>query len=466
MVRKILFVEAVDAERQYKFPGAGIGFLITALRQAFGPDRFDIRVQPGDAEAAMDAFEPDVVAISSMTATFERALAAARAARQRGIPVMIGGVHITLLPACLSADMDVGVVGDGEATIVDLMTLLDRHGRWRPEDLGATQGICYRDDQGALVTTALRPPAQDIDALGHVAWEDLPQKPEGYILSSRGCPYKCVFCSSSHYWGALRFHSPEYTVEAIERAARRHPGDLMWIMDDLFIAKGDRVAEITALIRRRGLHQRLRFAVAGARANLVTAEVVDLLRSINTVAFGLGVESGDPETLAYLKRDTVTVDENVRAIETIRAQGLTAFGYLMVGAPGETVERARRTVRFARRHLGEMFHVSLLTPLPGTPVWELACERGLARDDMDWSLLQANYDWDVDRAILVNDAMTRDDVRRVYGELVRFQKGRRAGRFLREAVAGPGRFGRQWLAHPRRAARALGAFWESSEQAY
>ncbi len=466
MIERILFVEAVDPDRDYIFPGAGIGYLLTAVRKAFGPERFDLRMTPRDVEATIDAFKPDLVGISSMTATFTRAQRIARAAAERGLPVVMGGMHITLLPECLNADMRVGVLGEGEEALVELLRLAEEQGPWRDEHLARVKGICYRDATGALQITEPRPPIQNLDSVGLIPYDDLPEALEGYVLTSRGCPYRCAFCSSSHYWKRLRYHSPEHTVQAIENAARAHPGDMIWIMDDLFIADRQRVETIVRLVRERGLHERYRFSVAGARANMIDDAIVALLKTMNVAAFGFGVESGDSAVLASLKGDQITIEQNIHAIETVRRMGLIAFGYLIVGAPGETLAQARRTVDFARRHLDGQFHMSLLTPQPGTPIWDLALKKGLVTNDMEWERLNANYQWDIDNALLVNEAMTRDEVRQIHAELVAAQKRAHAGAFVREALKNPLPTARRHLLRPRESIRSLWRFWKRKRQLY
>jgi radical SAM superfamily enzyme YgiQ (UPF0313 family) len=193
---------------------------------------------------------------------------------------------------------------------------------------------------------------------------------------------------------------------------------------------------------------------------------VDILKSMNVVSIAFGVESGSASVLKYLKGSGVTVEQNARAVELANRNGLIAFGYLILGAPGETKEEARKTLRFARDHLGEMFHWSLLTPLPGTPIWDLALRAGIVSEDMDWGRLKANYDWDIDNAVLVNDAMTRDDLRELHDEFLRLQKRRIAKRVARDALRRPGEFANRWLAHPAQAARAVKAHLSRSKQAY
>lgn len=466
MIERILFIEAINADDGYKFPGAGVGYLTTALRRAFGDERFDIRMTPRDFAKTMDELKPDVVAISSMTVTFPYAQRAAREAKERGLPVMIGGVHISLVPSSLNEDMDVGVIGEGEEVIVELVRLLDEKGEWAKDDLKEVQGVCYHSDDGTLIETERRPAIDPLDQVGQPAWDVLPRMPEPYVLTSRGCPYKCAFCSSAHYWRNLRFHSPEHVIESIELAVVNHEAPYLWFLDDLLIADRERLEEIARMIRERGLHERVGFAAAGARANLVDQELLDLLKSMNVLSIGFGVESASPRCLEYLKGSHITIQQNAQAIELARLNGFITFGYLIIGTPGETVEDARMTLRFARKYLDDMFHFTLLTPLPGTPVWDLAKRKDLVSDDMDWGRFVSSYKWDLDNAILVNDAMTRDELKMVYGEFLRAQKSEIASKFVKESLRHPQRLIRDWLIHPRRSARGLAHFISRREQAY
>ena len=149
--------------------------------------------------------------------------------------------------------------------------------------------------------------------------------------------------------------------------------------------------------------------------------------------------------------------ERCKAVERASANGMNAYGYLIVGSPGETVEDARMTLDFARNYLGDNWQVSLLTPLPGTPAWDEALAKGLVDPNMDWGALNANYRWNIDDAILINDAMTRDELRMIRREFVNAKRVEGAKRKFLQAMEHP-RMIKEWIRRPRRTVREVREF--------
>jgi radical SAM superfamily enzyme YgiQ (UPF0313 family) len=452
MTRRILFCEASEPGIGRTYPPAAFAYLAAAVRKTFGDTFFDIRVATQDFATEMDEYAPDLVAITAMTPMWPHAVECAREAAARDIPVVVGGIHITLVPQSLSCDMTVGVMGEGERTFVTLLRLLLEAGEWRPEYLQEVPGICYRDAMGRLQINRRPPLMQSLDRIGMPALEVLPRHREPYVLTSRGCPYRCAFCSSSQYWEQYRAHSPEYTVNLIEQTALHFNARHLWIMDDLFIANHARVKEIARLMRERRLHNRLTLTVAGARANLIDQKVIEDLKSMGVISIGFGFESASPKILKYLKGPQITTADNQRAVDLVRAAGLHLHGYFILGTPGETTEDVRMTYDFIRKNLGANFGMSLLTPYPGTPLWDLAVAKGLVNWQMNFGWLAANSRWDIDQAVLVNSAMTRKELRTWYRRFVALKKAEETRAFVKRVVGSRERAARI-LMHPARTFR-------------
>lgn len=414
---KILWINAIDplSEVQTRYPNLGIGYLCAALKRAFGDDAFNFRVVHSNVPGTLDSFKPDVVGISAVSQNYGRAIAYAAESRKRAIPVLVGGVHISFLPQTLSPEMDIGCIGEGEETIVDLLRLYMEKGGFPPAQLAAIGGIVYRDLDGTLQRTIDRPPCMDLDALAPPDRAVLGDFRHASLFTSRGCPYRCVFCASARFWDKVRFFSAERVVSEVEILIRDHGATFISFFDDLFVADKKRFFRIIELLEQKGIVGQVRFGCS-VRANTVTEEVAAGLKRLGVVSVGMGLESGNQRVLSYLKGSGITVEQNRHAVQLLRKHGVTPNASFVIGSPDETEEEVLDTLRFIRSVDLGLFEVFVLTPFPGTPVWELARSRGLVSEgpEMDWSILNVNFEVEPQRAVILSRTLSRDDIVRLY----------------------------------------------------
>ena len=337
----------------------------------------------------------DVIGISSTTEEFEQAKKmAASVKEQAGLPVMIGGVHISVLPRNLTADMDVGVMGEGEVTLVELLrSFASRGKRFAPEDLRKIPGIAFREN-GSLMTTPARPLIRDLDRLPppdrRKIWIAKPSD-RAFMFTSRGCRYRCTFCASSRFWGSLRTFSPEYVVREIEHVHHDLGLHEVHFFDDLFITPLRRLRDICRLVEEAGLQREMSFSGA-VRADLVSDELCEILNRMNFHSVMFGLESFSGKVLDYLKCGTLGPEDNQRALDVLHKHGIQAYVHMIYGSPVETTEDLETTFRALEENLaGGKIHNAgrgTLRPYPGTPVWDEAMRRGLVSENMNWDALR------------------------------------------------------------------------------
>ncbi len=385
---RVALLEACDPGRSERvFMPMGIAY-VGAYLDKHMPD-CETRVIES-TEEALD-WEPDLVGISAVTPNFPHATEIARQFRaQRDIPVVLGGPHITGMPKSLPSEFAAGVLSEGEATFLDLARMVESKKRLDPTDLAEVPGLVYHGLDGPTNTRArafLRPldqipfPKRDWNGIEHMPL---------WSFSSRGCPYRCRFCSTAEFWESYRMHSAQYVIDELNMLIKTFDAQFHLFMDDLFAVNIKRLAEIaelskTELIRPMEL-------TATIRADLVTEKMCKLLKEVGVMYCHLGLESGSDRVLSYLKKESTTAARNQAAIDMLYDYGIHSIGSFIIGAPMEEDEDLQKTFAFIDHNTrsGKLmsFTFGPLIAYPGTAVWDDAKARGLVNENsMDWRLL-------------------------------------------------------------------------------
>jgi len=405
-----------DVEVEQRQPCLGLGYLVSALRKRFGREFFEFRVIDRDIKKEVKKFRPDIVLMSSVTQNFNVAVNYASLLKQEHIPVIIGGIHISMMPSSLGSCFDVGVIGEGEQTITELIELFLQKKKFLTQDLIAIEGILFREGD-SIHFTKPRLPIEDLDLIDLPARDLLKIDRHTYMFTSRGCPYKCEFCASTRFWPKARFFSAEYVVKEITDLVRNYNVKLVSFYDDLFIAHQERLKSIVYLVRKNKKLKNLSFT-CNARANLVDDEIVALLKEMKVASINLGLESGCERTLHYLKGN-ITVEQNLNAIKIIRKHKIACQGSFIIGSPSETREEILQTYRFIKKAHLNLVDIYVLTPYPGTPVWDYAKSRGFVFEQMDWEKLNVNFRSNSKKAIVLSEALSRSEIKRLYNKISR-----------------------------------------------
>ena len=276
--------------------------------------------------------------------------------------------------------VDVIVRGEGEETLVEILDRLERR-----KGFDAVPGISWRGADGGLNRNPSRPFREDLDQLPRPAWHLLKISQyrafgEGAsILTSRGCPHRCVFCVGRKMIGTRgRFRRPAAVVDEMEALA-----DLGFrkirVEDDLFTYRRDRALAICKELDRRKLSLRWR---AYARVDTVDPELLKAMKKAGCERILFGAESGSTEILARIRKG-ITPEQTRKAVEMARREGIGVLASFVLGLPGETPRTLRRTLEFAGS-LNVPYTLNLLTPYVGTEIRERAEEWGIQILSNDW----------------------------------------------------------------------------------
>lgn len=238
---------------------------------------------------------------------------------------------------------------------------------------------------GEPVVNPGRPFIADLDKLPFPAVDLMPlsryqcltiEKPFFTMISSRGCPYQCAFCTQL-FCGETRLRSPENVVREIEIYVREHQAKEIIMFDETFTLSKARVLAICRLIRENRL--KFRFNVR-TRADLVDEEVLRALLEAGCYGLHIGVESGDEKILKLMKKG-ITLEQVKKVTEMGHKLGFQMRGYFMLGYLEETPRSLEATLKLACSLPLDWASFSLVTPMPGTELYRQARERGLIRED-------------------------------------------------------------------------------------
>ncbi len=375
-------------------PPLGISYVAAAFLAAGAEVKiFDYIVRGYSAaklRTELEEFTPDVVGVTSVTMNFPGAaaiLTEAKRALPEAITVM-GGPHVSFTAAHTlnkHPGIDLIVMGEGEKTIVELVDA-----GFKSPLFPRIKGIAFRKNGQAEVNEP-RPFIPDLDELPLPARHLLPlsrYRALGYpisIITGRGCPYECIFCQGRRMVGKkIRQRSASLVVDEIA-AIMSYGIDRINIADDLFVTDKKRVREVCTEIKRRGL--RLTWS-AFARVNTVDRETLEIMRDTGCDSVSFGVESGNPEMLARIKKK-ITLEQVRRAVKICNEVGILPHTSFVVGLPGESPQTLADTKQFASS-LGSLYGYHILAPFPGTTVREKVSEYDLEIITDDWTQYDAN----------------------------------------------------------------------------
>lgn len=343
----------------------------------------------GDFEDRLRREHPPIVGIAVNLMTKRSALRMMAMARASGARVVVGGPDPPYHAAeYLAAGADVVVIGEGEETLTELVPILSQP--VRPDRLHAVRGIAFRDGE-RVVRTAPRPllaalddqpwPDREAVAIGDylAAWRARHGFAAVSLITARGCPYTCTWCSRSVFGATHRRRSPANVAEEVELIAARYRPERLWYADDVFAIHRGWTLAYAAELRRRRLH--LPFECI-SRAERIDEEVADALRELGCWRVWIGAESGSQRLLDAMRR-RVSLDQVATATARLRRRGIQVGMFIMLGYDGEQTADIRDTVSHLKRTSPDVFLTTVSYPIAGTPYHDAVADRITA--DRPWA---------------------------------------------------------------------------------
>ncbi|MEI6808308.1 MAG: radical SAM protein [bacterium] len=335
---------------QKAFPPLGILYLAGYARAAgHEVEVYDLAGKENDLKAALSNLEADIFGISATTPQYPQALRilAELRKRQRNALMVIGGAHPSSVPEQSLADgFDTVVVGEGEVALVKVA-------------------------EKRLLGIVKEPYIKDLDDIPRPARDMIDIRSYGYsisggkattIITSRGCPHKCSFCSKNVWQRGTRFHSSARIMSEIRECMDKYGFKHFLFLDDSLTLRKQRLMDLCKEMEPLGIVWR-----AYVRADAVTREMLVAMKLAGCVEVGIGIESGSQQILDAACKGT-TVEQNSRLIALCREVGILSNVFIMIGLPGESYETVEATRRWMEENRPDKFGYNIFTPYVGTPI--------------------------------------------------------------------------------------------------
>ena len=379
---------------QNVIPSLGLGYLAAVLeKNSHQVKIYDCTLGTSHAELCKilkDSEKPDIVGITATTPTFESAQTVAVNVRRifKDSLIVIGGVHVTSQPEdTMKGDLfDVGVIGEGEYTLLDLV---EKFKEQRSACFKKIQGLVYKDDSGNVVINENRPLIQNLDDLPFPARHLLPplsayrptpasykRLPVGVLMSSRGCPYHCAFCDRSVFGTQYRMRSVDNILDEMEELIHKYGAREIRFFDDTITVKKKKVFELVDKMKERKINVPW---TAQSRVDAITPEILMKLKEGGCWQLLIGIESADDRMLKIMNKG-ITVSQTSQAVKLMNKYKMGIRADFLVGVPGETKESLQKSLNFILTHDLDYVYFNKFVPFPGIELTKLLEQKGFKFD--------------------------------------------------------------------------------------
>ncbi|MBI1758783.1 MAG: cobalamin B12-binding domain-containing protein [Actinobacteria bacterium] len=396
-------------------PPLGYGYLARHLKSA-GHDVAHVDLpflgnEPAALAPVLDEYRPDLVGITSVAQSYSQALELARLVKQSrwAPPVVFGGPHVTFIATeCLRRHpaVDYVLLFDAEQAIVELSAALSAGGG--DEALRRVPGLCFRDADGHIGTTAPAPPLMELDELGRPDRSIFDLRPyrdydyETVVMTARGCPSHCTFCSTTIAGRKARWNTAGHVCDELEEVLS-HGFRSVFFGDDTFAGDPKRAIAICEAITARGLNLPW---TSNMRAQDARPPVLEAMREAGAYRVFMGFESIQKDTLRLVKKGA-TPERMIEKARLVRDAGLELHASFIVGAPGDTDETLSATLDYIRLLDPTVATFNVMEPRPGTDVYHHPQRYGITIPDPYW---YESTSW-LDQPVCHNRDLSQEQIR-------------------------------------------------------
>ena len=359
----------------FRFPPLGLGYIASFLKQSgFSVDIIDCTfISQEEAVKRIVASKPKIIGIQSMFSMREKSLEMARLLRKECGLLVVGGALPTVNPEAFLKEFDVVISGEGEQTMLELVKAFENG-----VNFSQVSGIVYKDTKsGEIIRTIERERIKNLDAIpfpfreqyDNLSYKRYYLEKFGYtittIITSRGCPYNCDFCSKPIFGNLIRNRGVVNLVDEIEEVISLGY-ERVWFADDCFTLDKKRLIKVCDEITNR--HLKIGWECL-SRVDMLDSELVRRMKQAGCLRIFFGIESGNDSILAEMKKNA-TAKKAEEAVRLCNAENVKVGAFFILGYPGENDETLLNTVKFASSLQLDYLSFTLPYPIPGTPLFE------------------------------------------------------------------------------------------------
>lgn len=371
-----LYEDPKELQIMKPYPPLGILYICSHLqKRGIAAEVFDSTFSSSkDLYAVLQAGPPSVLGVYANLMTRSNAVEILRIAKAAGWQTVVGGPEPgAYIAEYLDSGADVVVIGEGELTLEELVPLLQS--RPSSDALRRVSGIAFRDHDGSVVRTEARAQIRDIDAQPWPAretidyskylavWRERHGQGSVSLITARGCPYNCRWCSHEVFGKTHRRRKPASVADELEWLVTRYSPEIGWMADDVFTIHHGWLFQYASELKNRGLH--LPFECI-SRADRLNPKVIETLAGMGCFRVWIGSESGSQRVLDAMERG-VTLEQVQNAVALCRRNGIQTGMFLMWGYRGEELSDIEATIEHVKRTDPDIFFTTVAYPIKGTP---------------------------------------------------------------------------------------------------
>jgi anaerobic magnesium-protoporphyrin IX monomethyl ester cyclase len=378
-----LYEDPKELEIMKPYPPLGILYICSHLRQ----QGFDVEIFDSTFSSRKQLFDilcqgpPSILGVYANLMTRSNVVEILRVAKDAGWQTVVGGPEPgAYVSEYLEAGADVVVIGEGERTLEELIPVLQARSTQTPDQV---KGVAFLGTDGKVVRTAPREQIRDLDAQPCPArdaidlnryigvWRKHHGRGSVSLITARGCPYHCRWCSHQVFGKTHRRRKPASVADELAMLVDRYHPDMAWMADDVFTIHPGWIFQYSAELKSRGL--RVPFECI-SRADRLNPQIVNALAEMGCFRIWIGSESGSQRILDAMERG-VSVGQVQEAVSLCRAHGIQTGMFLMWGYEGEELEDIEATIQHVRTTNPDIFFTTVAYPIRGTPYFSQIADR-------------------------------------------------------------------------------------------
>lgn len=405
---KVLLINPQCSLSFYKssIPSVGLTYIGTMLKNKKNHvkivDSSFMRVNPYNE---IENFKPDIVGIYCSTYNYLSSIKIAKFAKERGITIVAGGPHVSLVQDEILKNkfIDFGIIGDGEFSFLKLVNSFNENTKYNK-----IPGLIFINkeriikNKPKIIKNLDKLPFPDYSLLGIKKLDTYP------ISTSRGCIYNCIFCSVPIFTGKLwRCRSPKNVIEELKKAKKKYNFKRFIVVDDNFNFDVNRSKSICKLLISENINSEW-FCLSGIRADKFDDETGHLMKLSGCKRIAFGIESGDKKIFKSLKKGE-TLEQIKKSVKICKKIGIHTCGFFIIGLPNSDKESELKSLNLVKELDLDSVTWSLANPFPKTKLYEMVKSK-LIKTPLN---SQITYSWNVE-PFFENDNFSKDEIKKTY----------------------------------------------------